>query len=76
MYNLIPWATNRRVPSDPGAADKGLYWNSLPFGEFLWIRMGIHLISESTRILQIVLNSVYYRIVIMLEESGGGGTFF
>ena len=22
---------------------KGLYWNSLPFGEFLWIRMGIHL---------------------------------
>ena len=31
------------IPSDPGAADKGLYWNSLPFGEFLWIRMGIHL---------------------------------
>ena len=30
-------------PSDPGAADKGLYWNSLPFGELLWIRMGIHL---------------------------------
>lgn len=30
-------------PSDLGAADKGLYWNSLPFGEFLWIRMGIHL---------------------------------
>ena len=29
--------------SDPGAADKGLHWNSLPFGEFLWIRMGIHL---------------------------------
>ena len=31
------------TPSDPGAADKGFYWNSLPFGEFLWIRMGIHL---------------------------------
>ena len=33
----------RFTPSDPGAADKGLYWNFLPFGEFLWIRMGIHL---------------------------------
>ena len=31
------------LASDPGAADKGLYWNSLPFGQFLWIRMGIHL---------------------------------
>ena len=28
-------------PSDPGAADKGLYWNSLPFGELLWILMRI-----------------------------------
>eukprot|EP01043_Picozoa_sp_COSAG02_P033980 COSAG02_NODE_2350_length_9082_cov_4.100857_7_plen_189_part_00 len=35
--------TGRSSPSDPGAADKGLYWNSLPFGEFLWDRMGIHL---------------------------------
>eukprot|EP01043_Picozoa_sp_COSAG02_P047909 COSAG02_NODE_4642_length_5137_cov_4.568877_4_plen_42_part_01 len=30
-------------PSDPGPGDKGLYWNSLPFGEFLWIRMRIHI---------------------------------
>ena len=32
-----------RSTFDPGPPDKGLYWNSLPFGEFLWIRMGIHL---------------------------------
>ena len=39
------YTTRKFLPSDPGAADtcKGLYWNSLPFGEFLWIRMGIHL---------------------------------
>ena len=43
-------------PIGPGAADKGLYWNSLPFGEFLWIRMGIHL-RIYRGILQIVLNS-------------------
>ena len=28
-------------PSDPGAAEKGFYWNSLPFGELLWVLMGI-----------------------------------
>ena len=28
---------------DPGPPDKGLYWNSLPFGQFLRIRMGSHL---------------------------------
>ncbi len=30
-------------PSDPGAADSdtGFYWNSLPFGELLWILMRI-----------------------------------
>ena len=43
VLELLVRAHPTSHPSDPGAADKGLYWNSLPFGELLWIRMGIHL---------------------------------